>query len=128
MEIIEDPNERREGWFTDEIGPAESVRGFHGPLLLVREIEEEERFFVEALGFRKTGVDGVYHRLEVDSGGAGKTIIVLHEPARQKGFYEELGYTDCSEIKDRNYFHSIYVRSPGGIMAECAATAPGGFA
>ena len=155
IEIMEDPNDRREGWFTNEIGPGESVRGFHGPLLSVREIDEEERFFVEALGFRKTGVDGVYHRLEVGSGGAGKTIILLHEPtrpsgswifgagthhhvaldvtdyealARQKGFYEELGYTDCSEIKDRNYFHSIYVRSPGGILVECAATAPGGFA
>ena len=48
--------------------------------------------------------------------------------AEQKGIYEELGYTDCSEIKDRNYFHSIYVRSPGGILVECAATATGGFA
>ena len=47
--------------------------------------------------------------------------------AEQKGLYEELGYTDCSEIKDRNYFHSIYVRSPGGILTECAATAEGGF-
>ena len=155
MEIIEDPNDRREGWTTNEIGPGESVRGFHGPLLSVREIEEEERFFVEALGFRKTGVDGAYHRLEIGKGGVGKTIILLHQPTRpagswifgagthhhvaldvpddealaeQKGIYEELGYTDCSEIKDRNYFHSIYVRSPGGILVECAATAPGGFA
>lgn len=31
-------------------------------------------------------------------------------------------------IKDRNYFHSIYVRSPGGILVECTATAAGGFA
>ena len=46
----------------------------------------------------------------------------------QKGIYEELGYTDCSEIKDRNYFHSIYCRSPGGVLVECAATAPGAFA
>jgi glyoxalase family protein len=46
--------------------------------------------------------------------------------ASQKGLYEELGYTDCSEIKDRNYFHSIYVRSPGGILVECAANAPEG--
>jgi hypothetical protein len=38
-----------------------------------------------------------------------------------------LGYTDCSEIKDRNYFHSIYCRCPGGILVECAATAPGAF-
>ena len=38
-----------------------------------------------------------------------------------------MGYTDCSEIKDRNYFHSIYCRCPGGILVECAATAPGAF-
>ena len=47
---------------------------------------------------------------------------------KQKDIYDELGYTDCSEIKDRNYFHSIYCRCPGGILVECAATAPGGFA
>src|SRR3977135_25386 len=48
--------------------------------------------------------------------------------AEQKGLYDELGYTDCSEIKDRNYFHSIYCRCPGGILVECATNAPGGFA
>ena len=155
IEVIEDPGETRDGWSTDEIGQAESVRGFHGPLLSVREIDEEERFFIEALGFRKTGVDGAYHRYEIGKGGAGKTLVLVHEPdhpsgswgfgagtvhhvalevaddnalAAQKGLYEELGYTDCSEIKDRNYFHSIYVRSPGGILVECAANAPGGFA
>ena len=47
--------------------------------------------------------------------------------AEQKNLYDELGYTDCSEIKDRFYFHSIYVRSPAGILTECAATAEGGF-
>jgi len=155
IEAMEDPKDNRAGWTTEEIGQAESVRGFHGPLLSVREIDEEERFFVEALGFRKTGVDGAYHRFEIGKGGAGKTLVLLHEPTRpsgswtfgagtvhhvaldvpddnalaqQKGLYEELGYTDCSEVKDRNYFHSIYVRSPGGILVECAATAPGGFA
>lgn len=155
IEVIEDANETREGWVTDEINHSESVRGFHGPLLSVREVAEEERFLMEALGFRKTGTDGAYHRFEIGAGGAGKTLVLLHEPnrpagswgfgagtvhhvalevaddaalARQKAFYEELGYSDCSEIKDRNYFHSIYVRSPGGILVECAATAPGGFA
>jgi glyoxalase family protein len=49
------------------------------------------------------------------------------ELAEQKGIYEELGYTDCSEIKDRNYFHSIYCRSPAGVLTECAATAEGAF-
>jgi glyoxalase family protein len=155
IEVIEDPNEKRDGWVTPEIAHSESVRGFHGPLLSVREVEEEEIFLTEACGFRKTGVDGAYHRFEIGSGGANKTLVLLHEPtkpsgswgfgagtahhvaldvaddealAQQKGLFEELGYTDCSEIKDRNYFHSIYVRSPGGILVECAATAPGGFA
>ena len=41
--------------------------------------------------------------------------------------YEELGYTDTSEVKDRFYFHSMYVRSPGGVLVECTANVPGGF-
>jgi hypothetical protein len=45
----------------------------------------------------------------------------------QKALYEELGYTDASELKDRYYFHSMYVRAPGGILVECTATVPDGF-
>ena len=145
----------RHGWTTDEISKDVTTRGFHGPVLSVREVTETERFFVDALGFKKTGTDGAFHRFEVGSGGAAKTVTLVHEPdvpsgswtfgagtahhvamelesdeklAEQKGIYEELGYTDCSEIKDRNYFHSIYCRCPGGILVECAATAPGAFA
>jgi glyoxalase family protein len=155
MEVIEDVADKRKGWTTEEIGQDTAMHGFHGPVLSLREIPETERFFVDALGFRKTGVDGKYHRLEIGSGGANRTIVLHQDPdrpqgswgfgagtahhvaldvpsdealAEQKGIYEELGYTDCSEIKDRNYFHSIYCRCPGGILVECAATAPGAFA
>jgi len=155
VEVIEDSADKRKGWTTPQISSDVSMRGFHGPVMSVREIPEQERFYVEALGFRKTGQDGHYHRFEIGTGGAAKTLILVHEPdrpagswgfgagtghhvalevpndealAEQKNLYEELGYTDCSEIKDRNYFHSIYVRSPGGILTECAATAPGAFA
>jgi glyoxalase family protein len=155
FEVVEDAADKRRGWTTDEIGSDVNMRGFHGPVLSVREVPETERFFVDALGFRKTGVDGAYHRFEIGNGGAAKTVVLVHEPdrpqgswifgsgtphhlalevpndealAEQKALYDELGYTDCSEIKDRNYFHSIYCRCPGGILVECAATAPGGFA
>ena len=30
-------------------------------------------------------------------------------------------------MKDRYYFHSMYVRSPGGILVECTANVAGGF-
>jgi len=155
FEMIEDPADNRDPWTTDEIGGSEAVRGFYGVVLSVREVEEEERFFVDALGFRKTGEEGPFHRFETGAGGANRTMILKHEPDRkqgswtfgagtphhvalnvpsdellteQKNWYEELGYTDCSEIKDRQYFHSIYCRSPGGILVECAATVPEGFA
>jgi glyoxalase family protein len=155
FEVIEDPKETRKGWDTEYIKESESARGFNTTVFSVREIEEESRFLVEGLGFRKVGSDGAYHRFEIGKGGPGATVELLHEPDRpqgswtfgagtahhvafnvpddnslmqQKDYYEELGYTDVSEVKDRNYFHSIYVRSPGGVLLECAATVPGGFA
>jgi glyoxalase family protein len=154
FEVIEDKEDQREAWSTPDIGRSEAVHGFHGSVLSVREIPETERFFVEALGFRKTGVDGPYHRFETGAGGANKTVTLLHEPdrpaggwtfgagtvhhialwgadddalARQKAIYEELGYTDASEIKDRFYFHSMYCRCPGGILVESCCNVPGGF-
>ena len=48
----------REGWTTEEIGAGEAVRGFYGTVLSMREVAESERFFTEALGFRKTGHEG----------------------------------------------------------------------
>jgi glyoxalase family protein len=154
LELVENPNDIRTGWTTQEISSDVANRGFFGPVLSIRELGEQERFLTEALGFRKTGSEGPYHCFEVGEGGPVKTLILHHEPdrnqgswgfgagtahhialevdsdealAEQKGLYEELGYTDCSEIKDRNYFHSIYVRSPGGVLTECAATAENGF-
>jgi glyoxalase family protein len=154
FEVIEDPADKREGWTTPEIGKGESIHGFYGALLSVREVGEMERFFVDALGFRKTGVDGPYHRFETGAGGANKTITLKVEPdllagswgfgagtvhhialwaadddalTQQKAIYEELGYTDASEIKDRYYFHSMYCRSPGGILVESCCNVPGGF-
>ena len=47
--------------------------------------------------------------------------------SRSRRISKGLGYTDVSEIKDRNYFHSIYCRSPGGILCE-VATCDIGFA
>jgi glyoxalase family protein len=154
FEVIEDRADKRKGWTTPQIGAGESIHGFFGALLSVREVGETERFFVEALGFRKTGVDGQYHRFETGTGGANKTITLMLEPdrpsgswgfgagtvhhialwgadddalARQKAIYEELGFTDASEIKDRYYFHSMYCRCPGGILVESCCNVPGGF-
>jgi glyoxalase family protein len=155
FEVIEDPRETRKGWDTEFIKESESARGFNVTTFSVREVDEEERFLTEGLGFRKVGNDGAYYRYEIGQGGPGATVDLLHEPGKpqgswifgagtvhhvafnvpddnalmeQKAYYEELGYTDVSEVKDRNYFHSIYTRSPAGVLLECAASVKGGFA
>jgi glyoxalase family protein len=41
---------------------------------------------------------------------------------------EGMGYTDISELKDRTYFKSVYVRTPAGALFELAVThAEGGW-
>lgn len=154
FDAIEEPSDTRVGWVTDQIKSDTAMRGFSGTVLSIREIPETERFFIDALGFKKTGQEGNLHRYEIGAGGPNRTVVLQHDPDRpagswtfgagtahhmaldagsdaglqkQKDLYEELGYTDTSEIKDRNYFHSIYTRCPGGILVECAATAEGGF-
>lgn len=154
FELCEAAGDSRRSWTTKEISADVGTCGFFGAVLSVRDVREQEQFFTEALGLRKLGVDGPYHRFEVPGGVAGNVIDLHHEPDRapgswgfgastahhialnvetdealiaQKALYEELGYTDASELKDRFYFHSMYVRSPGGILVECTANVPGGF-
>jgi glyoxalase family protein len=147
FEIIGDDRDTHEGWVTDEISESEAVRGFNSVTMSVREIREQEEFLTKGFGFRKTGEEGPYHRFEIGAGGPQNTVLLLHEPDVPQGSWgfgagtvhhvafgvqndaesqklkdhlEGLGYTDCSEIKDRYYFHSVYVRSPGGILCEIA--------
>jgi glyoxalase family protein len=40
---------------------------------------------------------------------------------------EGLGYTDTSDRKDRGYFDSVYVRTPGGALFEATVSKVEGF-
>ena len=89
--------------------------------------------------------DGGSTRYEIGAGGSGAFIDFVLEPERKpgswalgegfihhmafqvadhaqqnelKGFLEGIGFTDVSDVKDRGYFDSIYVRTPGGALCE----------
>ena len=64
--------------------------------------------------------EGVVHHcaFQVDSYDAQDAI---------KARLEGLGFTDTSERKERRYFESIYVRTPGGAMFEATVSKPTGF-
>lgn len=154
FEVIGDDRDTRSGWTTEEIDDANSVKGFHNVVMSVRDTHAQHDYFTDGLGFKKTGEEGQFHRYEIGGGGPGKTVILRHDPDTPQGSWtfgegtvhhvafavaddekqkqlklwlEGLGYTDASEQKDRNYFHSVYCRSPGGILTEFA-TCDIGFA
>src|SRR5215212_7217487 len=147
-EVIGADRDPRKPWSTAEISEDAAVRGIHSVTLSLRETVESERF-MEAFGFRKTAEDGRYTRFEVREGGPQKIVDFLHEPDLAQGSWtfgestvhhvafaaqnddeltqikanlEGLGFTDVSDQKDRNYFHSIYVRMPGGVLFEVATS------
>ena len=59
--------------------------------------------------------EGAIHHMafEVDS----------HEQQDKLKFYlEAMGYTDVSDVKDRGYFDSIYIRTPSGALFEATVS------
>jgi glyoxalase family protein len=105
---------------------------------------EKEADNHEGLVFRVPDASGVVQRVEVivdrDSRQGTWTLAggTIHHIALNTGdednqlklraHIEGLGFTDISEQKDRNYFKSCYVRSPGGALFEIAWTTPQGWA
>src|SRR3546814_5194946 len=102
-------------------------------------------FFMHSCwNFEKIGEEGNRHRYRVKgSTEAGTIIDFLYEPDRRQGSWtiaegiihhgafavpdmdvqarikfetEGVGFTDFSDRKNRGYFESTYVRTPGGVM------------
>ena len=126
--------------------PAElMIRGTHTAGVSTREIDFMSQFMEVAWGSRLVAEDGNVVRYEMGNGGTGTYTDFFIEPTKRsgswhvgkgaihhyaynvpsqeaqlkiKGFIEGMGFTDCSEPKDRGYFDSIYVRSPSGALFE----------
>jgi glyoxalase family protein len=64
---------------------------------------------------------GTIHHIALNTGDEDNQL-------KLRAHIEGLGFTDISEQKDRNYFKSCYVRSPGGALFEIAWTTPKGWA
>lgn len=145
FEVVEVAHDPRAPWRSPYVPEAYAVRGFHSWTASVREMGDMDFFMNEAWEFRKTGIDGAFTRYEVDTGGAAKIIDIRHEPDIRQGTWtlgegtihhgafevpdldtqaalkfdvEGMGFTDFSDRKNRGYFESIYVRTPGGVMFE----------
>ncbi len=139
---------------TGPVPPELMIRGTHSIVVSTRDLEFMDEFMQVAWGGRRSAEDGKYVRYEIGAGGTGALIDFVVEPDRKAGtwvvgegtvhhmafevanhqqqnelksFIEGLGYTDVSDVKDRGYFDSIYVRTPSGALFEATVTHTDGF-
>jgi glyoxalase family protein len=130
------------------------LRGTHAICVSLRELEPMDEFMQMGWGGKRVAEDGNYVRYQLGNGGTGTYIDFIVEPnlkagswtlgegavhhmafqipnhAAQnalKGFLEGLGFTDTSDVKDRGYFDSIYVRTPSGALFEATVSHPDSF-
>ena len=97
-------------------GSSELWRLGEGPGNLVELVEEPD----VPRGTWRFG-EGTVHHVAFDAG-------TLEAQMELKLHIEGLGYTDVSDVKDRQYFNSCYVRTPGGPLFELAVSKPEAWA
>ncbi|MDQ4133044.1 MAG: ring-cleaving dioxygenase [Actinomycetota bacterium] len=139
----------REPWDRGPIPSEHAIRGFHSVAFCERSDEPTAEMLTATLGFRPAGEAGDRLRFTVGAGGPGQIVDVLRQPdapsglvaagtvhhvawrapddATQQSWRREIVDTgvNVTPVIDRQYFHSIYFREPGGVLLEIATDPPG---
>lgn len=129
-----------------EIPPEHAVRRIRGVTMLSDVQEETTRFMSQYFGFKVSATEGPIVRMISDVGdvldirdasgfwpgaaGAGTAdhvAVRAVDPEEVFAVEEELRKLNSSitNVHDRNYFTSLYVREPGGTLIEMASDGPG---
>jgi len=135
-------------WTDSPVPERHQLRGFYSVTLAVADIEPTERMLTDVLGYELADSEDGRRRYRSASGGPG-SVVDLVETDTERGWMgvgtvhhvafeaasveEEQQWLDAfeehglgsSEIIDRKYFTSIYVREPGGVLFEFATPSPG---
>ena len=130
--------------------PAEhAVRGFHHVTLSENGYERTASLLTEMLGFKQIAKQGNRFRYAVADGAPSAIVDLVCAPEGRPGSVavgtvhhvawrtatnaeqvqwrdtlRKLEY-DVTPVIDRQYFHSIYFREPGGVLFEIATDPPG---
>ena len=150
LELVADNGtDMREGWQDGPVPAEHTIRGVQGVSLSETAYQRTASLLTETLGFQPVQDAEGRFRFEVGEGGPGAQVDVLHQPdvpfgriavgsvhhiawrtlddAQQAAWREKLVRLGAgvSPVMDRQYFHSIYFREPGGVLFEIATDPPG---
>ncbi|WP_254763761.1 ring-cleaving dioxygenase [Natrinema marinum] len=135
-------------WEDSSVPAKHQLRGFYAVTLAVDGFGPTETILTDVLGYEleseadgrrryrsATGGPGsIVDLVETDPGRGQMGVGTVHhvafaaesveEQARWRKAFADAGLSP-SEVIDRKYFQSIYVREPGGVLFEMATTGPG---
>jgi glyoxalase family protein len=151
VEIVAHPGaEARPAWGEAAgIPPEHAIHGFHRVTLWVERGDATEQVLVQTLGLRPVSEDGGTRRYAAGDGGPGMLVDVrsiggfprgvggagtvhhvawrVADDAAQLELREKVIHAglEPTPVIDRQYFHSVYFREPGGVLFELATDPPG---
>ena len=126
-----------------------AIQGFHGVTLWENDPEPTMELLAQTMGFQPAGETGPRFRFRGAGQGPGTAVDVVHLPTGQRGWggagtvhhvawrtpddAQQLAWREdlsdagiyVTPVMDRQYFHSIYFREPGGVLFEIATDPPG---
>jgi glyoxalase family protein len=136
-------------WSDGPLPPEHAVRGLHGATIWEDGDSGSADFLTRTMHFNPAGEDGGLRRFQsTDSGlgtvvnlrratgfwrGAGGVGTVHHVAFRAASDQEQIEKRseieaqglNITPVIDRQYFHSVYFREPGGVLFEIATDGPG---
>ena len=142
--------EAESAWEHAGIAPDQAIRGFHGVTLVLADPARTAAVLTDVMGFVPAGQEGVRQRFAAPGAAMGGTVDLVAAPDLPRGrqgagsvhhvafraaddaaqaamaarLIAEHGLA-VTEQKDRNYFRSVYLREPGGVIFEIATDGPG---
>lgn len=150
LELVAHPAAQAQAAWADGPVPAEhALRGFYSVTLWEESLDRTAKLLTETLGFRSVQAAGSRSRFATNSDGVGTLVDIIHRPHGESGSggagsvhhvawrtpddEEQLDWQQViaglklyvTSVMDRQYFHSIYFREPGGVLFEIATDPPG---
>jgi len=149
-ELVAHPSsEAGAGWHTPAIPAEHSIRGIHSVTLWLESCELTGKLLTDTLGFDAVREQASIFRFAAPTRGIGSIVDLRQVPGLWPGIMGagtihhvafrarddigqtkartelvELGFNVTPPI-DRDYFHSVYFREPGGVLFEIATDPPG---
>lgn len=149
IELVATSNDNRPAWVSGSVPQEHAIRGFYTVALQEISGDRTIDLLTSQMQHRLIAEEGNRMRFEAGTGGAGNYVDIIGNPEEKRGLQGagtvhhlafstntdetllatrevlvEKGF-EITPLIDRQYFHSIYFREPGGILFEVATNPPG---